>query len=444
MICLADGDICHRLSPVDLCTVRKMMDKLVLLALCALLLVHHHGEVAAVDVIAMLVAACCAALSEWLLTARSVCSWLPVAAVSAAALFVPTLAFVIPVITYDAARLNITDTPSHMFRPAPVMPRFAFLCNARHDKHVMHNVHAGFAAVTQYVWILPLAIALLQCSNERMTLAIITLLAYASFIWGAQTRNVMSLFARLRDEQDRNRANIRDLRSRVTDLQEDQAQATRMATLNERTRIARDIHDNVGHVLTRAIMQAEADRVVAEARNDAVAAKQFAEVGDSIKEAMTMVRQSVHDLDDAGVDFATWIADAARAAGKLHVELRNTVTTAVPAPVARCLAAVIRESLANTARHGEADSVTVTVQAFPAFWQLAVQDNGKQSASASSPNSSEGAVAGYRATDKRGMGLADIEARVQALDGTCTWGPNSTGWRVFVSIPKADRQGGQI
>ena len=38
----------------------------------------------------------------------------------------------------------------------------------------------------------------------------------------------------------------------------------------------------------------------------------------------------------------------------------------------------------------------------------------------------------------RGMGLADIEARVRALGGTCTYGPNGPGWRVFASIPKRD------
>lgn len=47
-------------------------------------------------------------------------------------------------------------------------------------------------------------------------------------------------------------------RSRIADIDEERAQSIRMATLGERTRIAREIHDNVGHLLTRAIMQAQA------------------------------------------------------------------------------------------------------------------------------------------------------------------------------------------
>ena len=220
------------------------------------------------------------------------------------------------------------------------------------------------------------------------------------------------------------------LRARLADAQEERSTATRMATLNERTRIARDIHDNVGHLLTRAIMQSEADRVVAEARRDTVAAQQFADVNATISEAMTMVRRSVHDLDDAGVDFHAWMADAARSTARLRVTLHNAIDSA-PAPVARCLAAIIRESLANTARHSAADSVAVSLQDFPAFWQLVVQDNGRivDRDGASPPNTAA-------EHDVRGMGLADIETRVRALDGTCSTGMNDTGWRVFVSIPK--------
>lgn len=40
-----------------------------------------------------------------------------------------------------------------------------------------------------------------------------------------------------------------------------------------------EIHDNVGHLLTRAIMQAQAGKTVAKATNDTVAAQGFAHVG---------------------------------------------------------------------------------------------------------------------------------------------------------------------
>ena len=79
--------------------------------------------------------------------------------------------------------------------------------------------------------------------------------------------------------QDRARESSRATRSRIADIDEERAQSIRMATLGERTRIAREIHDNVGHLLTRAIMQAQAGKTVAKATNDTVAAQGFATLG---------------------------------------------------------------------------------------------------------------------------------------------------------------------
>ena len=62
---------------------------------------------------------------------------------------------------------------------------------------------------------------------------------------------------------------LRRYRIRLADGSEERAAAIHTATVNERTRIARDIHDNVGHLLTRAIMQAEAGRLVGRGRRRA-------------------------------------------------------------------------------------------------------------------------------------------------------------------------------
>ncbi len=69
-----------------------------------------------------------------------------------------------------------------------------------------------------------------------------------------------------------------------------------LATLNERTRIAREIHDNVGHLLTRSILQVSALQVVM--RNENIMAVPLAELKDSLEDAMDNIRSSVHDLHD--------------------------------------------------------------------------------------------------------------------------------------------------
>lgn len=85
------------------------------------------------------------------------------------------------------------------------------------------------------------------------------------------------------------------LTQRNRQLQTAQNDAVRMATLQERNRIAREIHDNVGHMLTRALLQTGALAVCVkeEPLKASVAALQ-----ETLDSAMTSIRSSVHKLHD--------------------------------------------------------------------------------------------------------------------------------------------------
>ena len=238
----------------------------------------------------------------------------------------------------------------------------------------------------------------------------------------------------MRRLQDSRRDQIRRLRSQIAENDEDRALAVRTATLAERTRIAREIHDNVGHMLTRAIMQTEAAHVVAQVAGQEQSAQRFCEIHDTVSEAMTLVRKAVHDLKDEGTDFASQIETAAHSmdgAGPLRVRLVNGIDSA-PAAVSRCFATAIREALNNTVKHSQARNVSITLRDFPALWQLCVQDDGTVRRS-----SAEAAAMQFiRPNDSTGIGISDIEERARALGGCAICGPYHEGWRVFVSIPK--------
>ncbi|NEG89337.1 sensor histidine kinase [Bifidobacterium aerophilum] len=345
-------------------------------------------------------------LDEWLMarrTSRAVTA-LPAGVCIAAALFMPRWCAFLPVVAYDMARspaLLRDDRADLLARCLPSL--------------------------------VPVAVAMPHmAAADRPSLMVAGLVCVAGMMMGRSRADVMRMRRSLRRTQDLARDGNRANRRRMADIAEERSQSVRVATLNERTRIAREIHDNVGHLLTRAIMQAQAGKAVADATGDTVAAQGFDALGGTLNEAMTMVRRSVHDLEDDGTDFAAQIEDAAHTFGETSagfaVTLSNEITDA-PAPVARCFAAVIRESLSNVARHSDARSASVTLRDFPAIWQLVVQDPG--------PAKPESAHHGTDdAESMRGMGLADIDSRVRALDGTSSSGPYGDGWRVFVTVPK--------
>ncbi|MBW3087912.1 two-component sensor histidine kinase [Bifidobacterium sp. 82T24] len=401
--------------------MRLITGKGLLLALGMTLAIATHDSAAGVGVDATLVAGLLAAVSvsglvEWLMGSRH--AWIVVDAYALAALVIPSWAAFLPVVAFDTARVPVPRTgTASSGTPSDAGPAIAGM-------------------LARWAWIVPACAAPIRMHDAIAVNVTLTIAAMTGFAFGACAAAASRAHSELLVLKDHARASSRSARTRLADLTEERDRSVRMATLAERTRIAREIHDNVGHLLTRAIMQTQAGKAVADATGDAVASRGFADVGGTLDDAMTMVRRSVHDLEDDGTDFTARITDAAQsfdaAAPGFTVALANGIASA-PAPVARCFATVIREALANVVHHSDAREATVTLRDFPAFWQLVILDDG--------PAKTHGTMTDAPKTDveglPRGMGIADIEARVRALDGTAVCGPYDGGWRVFVSVPKA-------
>jgi len=226
-----------------------------------------------------------------------------------------------------------------------------------------------------------------------------------------------------------------DLREKVLTLQDTNARLLRAqdyelraAALAERTRIAREIHDGVGHLLTRLLLQVKALQVVH--RDAPGVVDDLATLDDGLDEALDSMRRSVHALSDEGEELATSLNLLGLRCGIATVSVDCSTDTEPPAAVARCVVAVVREALTNAARHGKARSARVAVTDYPAFWQVTVDNDGVV------PDEDEPAVDGRGGS---GLGLRSMTERVEALGGRVriTLRPRFT---VFATIPK-DGQG---
>lgn len=396
-----------------------------MLLCCALLeAARQHGSFDVTAIAALLAAICCSTLSPWLHNDErnfggNTLDFAPI----------PLLLFCIPSLLFPEF---LAFMPLVAFESMPIA--------TGESEKTWHKL-------MRWCWILPLVCSywiychngLLPVSNNNrpaihpvLDTAIVILLScltallgYVFFVSDSEHHALLSLQDTIRTTRRRNAMQIDSLR-------EQQEESTRVATLRERTRIAREIHDNVGHLLTRALMQTQAASAVASATGDDTATKQLAGINTSLNEAMTMVRRSVHDLEDDGTDFEAQIADAVHVMDSARPDFSVTLDCDIedtPAPVARCLTAVIREALTNIIRHSDSTNASVSLYDYPAFWQLAVFNKAENQPISESTNETN--------PDLRGMGLADIEQRVHALDGTSLCGPYRNGWRVFVSLPKA-------
>ncbi|OLO75892.1 two-component sensor histidine kinase [Actinomyces oris] len=226
-----------------------------------------------------------------------------------------------------------------------------------------------------------------------------------------------------------------DLREKVLTLQDTNAQLLqaqdhelRAAALAERTRIAREIHDGVGHLLTRLLLQVKALQVIH--RDAPGVVDDLATLDDGLGEALDSMRRSVHALSDEGEELATSLNMLGSRCGIATVSVDCSTDTEPPAAVARCVVAVVREALTNAARHGKARSARVAVTDYPAFWQVIVDNDGIV------PAEGEPAAAGRGGS---GLGLRSMTERVEALGGRVRITPRPR-FTVFATIPK-DGQG---
>ena len=257
-------------------------------------------------------------------------------------------------------------------------------------------------------------------------LLLTAILSVAATLLSLRTAQLEREQERMRRTRDELQERALALEARNRDLADRQDYEVELATLAERARIAREIHDNVGHQLTRASLQTEALRVVH--ANEPGVAADFADVKRTVDEALQLVRSSVHALNDNAANLSVQlerIVEGARSDGGPQIEL-EVLAEHAPANVANCFAAVLREALSNAIRHACAQTVTVRCMEHPSFYQLIVTDDGAGGAQASGRN-----VTG-------GMGLGSMRERVEALGGTFTAGPRADagGWRVFATVPK--------
>ncbi|MDP4181931.1 MAG: histidine kinase [Bacillota bacterium] len=199
-------------------------------------------------------------------------------------------------------------------------------------------------------------------------------------------------------------------------LLEKQDYEINLATLKERNRIARDIHDNVGHLLSRSILQIGA--LLATNKNEETK-ESLRSIKDTLSEAMNSIRSSVHNLHEESIDLKTEIQKLIDSFDFCDVKLDYSVETNLEKNIKYCFIAVTKEALSNIINHSNATEASVMIREHPALLQLVIQDNGAESSYLS----------------ENGIGLKNIKDRVSAINGNVNISTEK-GFRIFISVPK--------
>ncbi|MGC5311493.1 sensor histidine kinase [Micromonospora zamorensis] len=223
------------------------------------------------------------------------------------------------------------------------------------------------------------------------------------------------------------RAYLIALEDRAARLEVERDQRARLAVAEERARVAREMHDIVGHHVSVIVGLADGGATLATAR-----AEQSAEplqlIGDTGRQALSELRRVLGVLREGGdadpqlspqpgIDDLDRLLPSVRAAGLSVTYSTSGELHTLGRGVQLAVYRIVQEALTNTLKHaGPSASATVTLAACDGEVRIQVRDNGRGGPAAP------------------GHGLHGMRERAAMYGGVVTAGPAERGWLVDVVL----------
>ena len=232
---------------------------------------------------------------------------------------------------------------------------------------------------------------------------------------------------RLTDKYDEARIASANARRLGEEIMKNADNEIYVARLKERNRIAREIHDNVGHMITRVIVQMQAIKII---NKDENVGRQLESVSETLDLAMTGIRKSVHELHDDSIDLSIGINDITSAIGdKFEVTVKTSIDSPADNNIKNAVLGIIKEAVTNISKYSSGDKVLVEVTENNTFWRVKVFDNGSNPVR-------EKDLTDDSLSDGCGIGLKNIGARATSLGGRASAISDENGFTILATLPK--------
>lgn len=222
-------------------------------------------------------------------------------------------------------------------------------------------------------------------------------------------------------------AHVREVVKRAEEAERTREEAARRRAVEERLRIARELHDSLTHSISvikiQAGVAAHLARKNGEEPSEALLAIQEAST-DAVRElrsTLEVLRRDADGNDDAhGLDQVPTLVERAQSSGVPTTYLVRGDVRQLPAEVEQAAYRVVQEALTNVTRHARDATATVVVTYDDRALTVSVTDDG----------------AGTRQPPVPGYGLVGMRERVQALGGRLRAEPgDDRGFTVHAELP---------
>jgi two-component system sensor histidine kinase DesK len=188
-----------------------------------------------------------------------------------------------------------------------------------------------------------------------------------------------------------------------------------LAKVAERERIARDLHDVLGHTLSVITLKSELAGKLIE-RDPQRAEKEIREVEQISRQALSDVRDAIRGYRSQGLVAELALAKSTLETAGLAVQCDAASTVKLLAVQESVLSLAVREAVTNVVRHAQASSCSLRLEQQNGSFRLEIQDDGRGGA------------------DLEGNGLRGMRERVEMLGGTLNRNTDA-GTRLTITLP---------
>lgn len=231
---------------------------------------------------------------------------------------------------------------------------------------------------------------------------------YKDYIYESLSNSYSEYFGQSRKLQD-------DLTSLNKQLQESQNKGISIALLEERNRIARDIHDGVGHTISRGILQLGALIV---SSKDETEIEKLKELNLTLKSSMDQLRKSVHNIVEEKINLKNSLDEIVTKFNFCKLDYHYSLTYEFDTKDIYSIIFIVKEALNNITKHSNASKASLSIRESKDYVFILIVDNGTVSENI-----------------KYGMGIYSISNRVKDMNANLDISTEN-GFRIFITIPK--------
>lgn len=282
----------------------------------------------------------------------------------------------------------------------------------------------------QFALLLMPVLCLLNYSHYSLILiAFLAVLLAFSYLLKFKTERLYKMHKEYNELRDSSTEVSLRLKEKTQSLLQNQVYEINLATLNERNRISRELHDSIGHLLSRVLLQVGALLTISE---DEAVNEGLSLLKESLSGGMDQIRSNIHNMYDDSIDLYQQIHKLVKDFSFCHIDYSYDINTQPSLQLKQSFISIAKEALANIMRHSDATKASIILREHPAMYQLIIQDNGTVKADKQLLKQIES-----RSFEEgmEGMGLHNIAERVNSFGGILNISIEK-GFKIFITIPK--------